>query len=342
MGRILYLCSQESDYLQDLFYQGLISLLGSEQVIEWPWNWSYHISRKAYPRNLGYPEGAVWQILPEGFDHLKGLKHLQWSEVSLVIVASCKPDVFHTYLNFQKQIPSSVPVIFLDGGDFPELGGDLWRLGKPELYLEAIKQRPFDFIFKREKLLQKDYPNNVAPLPFAVPSKKIPPIDFSELDRKYQVTFWAVESDPVRTQALKLIEDHFDCRSNGTTRNQTFKKYKRKGDFYLEELARSRVILNFRGVGWDTLRYWEVFGLSRFLISQRPQIDIPDNFIHGEEIIFCKDDLSDLLELISHYLVSVEERESIAQRGAEKARRSHTETARVQYFFKILGEKKIL
>ena len=63
---------------------------------------------------------------------------------------------------------------------------------------------------------------------------------------------------------MELIQDRFDCRANGTTRNQVFKKYKRKGDFYLEELKRARITLNFRGVGWDTLRYWEVPALSGF------------------------------------------------------------------------------
>ncbi len=329
MLKALYICSRESDYLQDLIYSGLCEILGAQRVIDWPWNRNFHWPRKKYPRNLGYRHFNFTH-----FDKLVlGADRIPWNEVGVVFVAATKPDCFESYLSLQSKIPSGVPVVFLDGGDFPEIGGDLHRLKRPELLQEVEKKRPFDFVFKREMLEDKSYPTNTAPLPFAIPFHLMAPPDEGG---KYDVSFWAVESDPVRTQALELIEDKFDCRENGTTRNQVFKKYKRKGFYYLQELARCKVVLNFRGVGWDTLRYWEVFGLHGFLISQRPKIVIPDNFEHGKEIIFCKDDLSDLVDLCQYYLDHPRERIQIAKMGSIKAQRKHSTQARAQFVLDTL------
>jgi len=337
---ILYICSRESDYLQDLIYAGLCDLAGTQRVIDWPWNPNFHWPRKKYPRNLGFG-GLNLQHLPK---LLLGPNSLPWDQIGCVFVAAMKPDCFQSYLDLLPKIPSQVPVVLLDGGDFPDIGGDLQRLKRPDLWEQTERQRPFDFVFKREMLENKNYPTNTAPLPFAIPYKAMPEsatkkTSFSAQDFRYDVSFWAVESDPVRTKALGLIENQFDCRENGTTRNQVFKKYKRKGLFYLEELARCKIILNFRGVGWDTLRYWEVFGLNRFMISQRPQILIPDNFVDRKEIVFCKDDLSDLLQLCEYYLHHDDEREAIARAGAAKARESHSTEARARFVLRTLRDR---
>jgi len=332
MGSVLYICSRESDYLQDLTHAGLCEILGSANVIDWPWNRNFHIPRKKYPRNLGYRSLNLHHLGPS---FLKVLP-LPWNEIRCVFVAATKPDCFQSYLDLLPEIPSHIPVVFLDGGDFPEIGGDLHRLKRPDLFDQVLQKRPFDFVFKREMLENQKYPDNTAPLPFSIPFRLMPKLSADPSNLKYDVSFWAVESDPIRTKALSLIEGQFDCRENGTTRNQVFKKYKRKGLFYLEELGRCKVILNFRGVGWDTLRYWEVFGLERFMISQRPQILIPDNFVHGKEIIFCKDDLSDLRDLCQYYLENKTARESIAKAGALKAREKHSDKARAQYILQTL------
>jgi spore maturation protein CgeB len=109
------------------------------------------------------------------------------------------------------------------------------------------------------------------------------------------------------------------------------KKYKRKGLFYLQELARCKIGLNFRGAGWDTLRYWEIPALGGFMISQRPQIMIENNYIDGEEIVFCKDDLSDLIELCEYYLEHEDERKRIANNSKKKTEAYHTDTQRALY-----------
>lgn len=320
--KVLFLNTPETDYLQDLSYSGLVKALGPGWVIDYPWNPRFHLPLKGYPRDLGRTRFA-WPRL-----------HVDVGSFGLVMVGAAKPGCLRHYLDIVDRIPPSTPVAFIDGGDWPEIGGDLKRLGGWELYLEEVKRRPFDLVFKREMVEGEAYPENTYPLPFSFNFDRLP--GKAALSLKYQVSFWAVESNPVRTKALELLEDRFDCRANGTVRNQVFSKYKRKGVRYLEELASCAVVLNFPGAGWDTLRYWEIPALGRFMISMRPRIAIPENFVDGKEAVFCRDDLSDLVDLCQYYLDHPEEREAIAKAGAVKARARHSDEARARYMLEII------
>jgi hypothetical protein len=320
--KILFLNTSETDYLQDLTYSGLVRLLGRERVIDHPWNPHYHLPLKPYPKNLGYC-GLAW---PRLGDTLK--------DCDIIMVGAAKPRVFQCYIDIAERIPDSTPVIFLDGGDWPETGGDLKRLGGWELYRQAVEHRPFDLVFKREMCENISYPAKTFPLTFSFNFDRLPRHLPREL--KYQVSFWAVESNRVRTRALELIENRFDCRANGTVRHQVFSKYRRKGRRYLEELAACSVVLNFPGAGWDTLRYWEVPALGRFMISQKPRIAIPHNFKEGQEVVFCRDDLSDLIELCQYYLDHPQEREAIARAAEAKAREKHSDEARAKYIMELM------
>lgn len=313
--KVLFLCSSRFDYLQDVVYSGLVKCLGQDNIKVAPFNRSFFLRSKIYPKNIGYnghPISFVKNLI--GFDY------------DLVIVAACKVEPFEKYLNLKLK---DVPVVFIDGGDRHEIGGDLDRYGRFDLFKSAQKRRPFDLIFKREILSGTNVESNVHALPIGFNMDRLENVKTDE--KKYDVSFWAVESDPIRTQALNLIKDKWDCESNGTTLNQTFVKYARKGDFYLEELQRCKVVLNFRGGGWDTLRYWEVPALGTFMISGKPGFLIPNNFVDDESIVYCQDDLSDLVEKIDYYLKNESERERIAKNSREHLLNYHTDKARAEY-----------
>ena len=317
--KILYINSHHFDYVQDTVYSGLCKVVGHSNIKISPFNRSYCFDMKEYPKNMGYSKGSFYPYLKSrmGFDF------------NLVIVGSTKVDTFETYKRILPRIPSDVPIVYLDGGDSDIFGGEIIKKGRENLFNEVIAIRPFDLVFKREMTLESTYPENFFPLPICVNLDRVDHIDKKE--KKYDVSFWAVESDPIRTKVLDLIKDKWDCEANGTTLNQTFKRYARKGDFYLEELQRCKVVLNFRGGGWDTLRYWEVPALGTFMISGKPGFEIPNNFIDGESIVYCQDDLSDLVEKIDYYLNHESEREEIAKKSREHLLKYHTDKARAEY-----------
>lgn len=321
--KILYINSPHFDYMQDILYSGLVKESGAKNIKSIPFNFNFCCSTKKYPRNLGAVKGNA---IPYIASRLMPFRY------DCVILASAKRQVFEVYNKIAGKIPAHIPVAFVDGGDMENVGGDAERKGFKELYDEARAKRDFDFIFKREMIIGKQYDKNVLPLPFGFNFDRIPGKVVRE--KAYDVSFWAVESHEVRTKALKILEDKYDCKANGTERNQRFKHYKRKGEFYLEELQACKIVLNFRGGGWDTLRYWEVPALKTFLLSQKPQIVIPDDFTHGENIVYCKDDLSDLTELIDYYLSHDDERERVALAAYDHLKRYHSDRERAKYVIK--------
>ena len=324
--KILFINTPEPDYLQDLTYSGLAKLLGPGQVADHPWNPHYHLPLRRYPRNLGGTSFSPPRIFTD------------FSHYDLALVGAAKPRCFQNYINIVNKIPASAPVVFVDGGDWPEVGGDLKRLGAWELYREAVGRRPFDLVFKREMVEGTPYPEATFPLPFSFNFDRLPRNLPAKL--KYQVSFWAADSNPIRGKAIDILQDKFDCRDNGTFLHKEFRQFKRRGARYLTELAACTVVLNLPGLGWDTLRYWEVPALGRLMVSMRPRIAIPGNFIDGKEIAFCRDDLLDLVELCQRYLDHPGEREAMAMAAQAKARAQHSDLARARYLMEIIAKCK--
>lgn len=317
--RILYINRPKSEYLQEFLYTGLCKVLGTEKIKEYPWNPRTHLNHRPYPKNLN--RFSLNNIV-------KSLQAQFIKNYDAIIVASCHPYTLNKYYEIMDTIDNKIPRIFIDGGDFPALAGDLERFGGKDLYQKIEDKRPFDLIFKREYCLDQQYPKNVYSLPMCFNYDWLPNID---KNYKYDVAFWAVETDKIRTQALELLENKFDCKENGTVRNQIMKKYKRKGIFYLQEITKAKVGLNFRGGGWDTLRFWELLGMGCFVISQKIDLKIEEPFIDKEDIVYCKDDLSNLIELCEYYLENDEERERIASNARKKVEKHHTDIARASF-----------
>ncbi|WP_081211261.1 glycosyltransferase family protein [Salegentibacter sediminis] len=318
--KILYINANLMDYQQDIIYGGLVKVLGAKNVHPIPFNHSFYFNLRKYPKNIGYHQGGLFAYLKNRF--------LSFN-YDCVIVSSTKYQSFDFYSEILDKIPDSCPVAFLDGGDRAEIGGDLSRLGYPKLYQETIKKRPFDLIFKREMLKNVDYPTNVYPCPFAFNMDRIKSIK-KHTTKKYDVSFWANESHKSRTKIFSLLKGKYDCEENGTIRGFSFGSFQRRGNYYFEELKRCKVVLNIRGAGWDTLRFWEVPALSTFMLSQKPDIMIPNDFTDEMNIAYFEDDFSDFYEKIDYYLENESVREKIAFAGYQHLCKYHTDIARAK------------
>ena len=319
--KILYINSKSADYVQDLTYTGLVKTFGFNNVIDYHWNRKYHVPYRKYPKNMGYIKNSF----------ISSFFNRSFKDIDYVFIGSSKVDCFERYLEVIDSIPTNIPVVLIDGGDRCDgIAKDLESYSRPDLREKVLSKRKINFIFKREYLIDTEYDDNIFPLPMCFNYDRMPKMDYN---LKYDVSFWAVESHQIRKDALDLLENKFDCKKNGTERNQKFSKYKRKGDEYLRELGRCKIVLNFRGGGWDTMRYWETPAIGRFMISQKPGIVIPNNYRDKKEVIFCKDDLSDLEELCEYYLKNESKREKIAKNAIEYSKQYHTDEKRIDYIF---------
>jgi glycosyl transferase family 1 len=319
--KVLFIGSKKYDYMQDIVYSGLIKILGFKNVFEYNWNKKYHIPHKKYPKNLGYFKYSFFSSI-----------HFSKRGYDLVILAATKPDCFKSYINLAPNIPSNIPVVWIDGGDRPEVGGDLERLGEPSLLKQAQAIRNFDLIFKREMKIGQNYPKYVYPLTFGFNLSVVP--ERLPKRKKYDVAFWAGESHPIRTKVLNLLHNQFDCNSNGTSKGVGLASFSRKGTFYLEELSACKINLSFRGGGFDTLRYWEIPAVGSLLISEPNDIQIPDNFEHQKHAIFCDSSAEDLINICNFYLKENDKREKIAIEGKKHLHNFHTDEQRAKFILK--------
>lgn len=316
--KVLFIGSRSYDYMQDIVYSGLIKTLGFKNVIEFRWNKKYHLPHKKYPKNLGYFKNS---IIPSII--------LNRRNYDLVILAATKPDSFNSYIKIAHRISPEIPVIWIDGGDKAEVGGDLERLGKPHLLDKARTLRDFDIIFKREMKTNKEYSANVLPLTFGFNLDRLPK-KISGI-KKYDVAFWAGESHPIRTKVFDILKNKFDCDSNGTSKGVTLSSFPRKGEFYLEELSACKINLSFRGGGFDTLRYWEIPAVRSMLLSEPADIIIENDFIDEKHAIFCDPLADDLVDLCNYYLKENTKREKITVNGEQHLHRFHTDIQRAKF-----------
>jgi hypothetical protein len=181
----------------------------------------------------------------------------------------------------------------------------------------------------------EDVPKNVFPLPFSLDTTKVPILPPNPTP-KFQVQFWAVESSETRKRVFALLKGRYDCEENGTRVGQKFRQYMFRGNSYFRAVNQCRISLSFSGAGFDTLRYWEIPALGSLLISERPTIQIPNNFVHQKHAIFCKNDLSDLLDLIDYYLVHEKERNAIIQASQKHCLAYHTHLCRSTYLLETI------
>jgi len=108
---------------------------------------------------------------------------------------------------------------------------------------------------------------------------------------------------------------------------------------YFELLAQSKMALSIRGAGFDTVRYWEIVASKRLLVSETPYIHIPHNFEHGKHALFCRPDLSDLVDIVRASLKDEACRQSMIEQAYQHLLRYHTCEQRAKQFLEICRTK---
>jgi len=342
---ILWISSQETDYLADLTYAGLTQILGKQKVVDFPFHWSYHREKRFFwNRKNEYPSNLGWLQTDRpsrGFSILEIKKNLDQNEFQMVVLSSAKPDALECLAQLLPAI--KVPWVFVDGGDWQELGGDFKRTGgqkSQDLFQTILREQPPALVFKRE--MPSGFKNEwMFPFPFSAQISRLPKF-LPAQQKKYQVLFWAVESSGVRREAFKLLRGRYDCDQNGSVAGQKSRRYAYRGPRYFEALSQTRIVLSFRGEGFDTLRFWEAPACGSLLLSEKPFIQIPNGFEDRVHAVFCNPDLSDLLTLIDYYLSHEKEAEAIAQAGQKHLLKYHTPLKRGEYFLeKVASVLKI-
>ncbi len=106
---------------------------------------------------------------------------------------------------------------------------------------------------------------------------------------------------------------------------------------YILKLAMSKAGLSAKGVGYDTVRYWELPAYGSTLISERLPLVIPHDFIDAESALFFGNN-EELKQKIKKYVVDSDEWKEIARNGQRQFFRYHTPKKRAEQVLSLVRE----
>ena len=114
----------------------------------------------------------------------------------------------------------------------------------------------------------------------------------------------------IRKHAIGLLSDQDKFDFEGGLKTVTYHNF-------LKEVARSKICVDLPGLGPLCFRLMNYLAIGTCVVAYPHESILHVPLIDREHIVYCKPDLSDLIDLCEHYLTHVEERERIA-RNARK------------------------
>jgi hypothetical protein len=314
--RILVLTHDRSDYGMDTLYDGLCRLIGTDNVLEYPWKPTLHgRSREAaqdYPCFFNHPSE------PRSLERL--LVELRDRRFDLIVYADVVQMARREDVRRILDAARGLPMVVYDPWD------------SCHIPMDAIARYtggyPIELVFKREMLACVDYGPATVPLPFGFSEALAPePVGGS----RSMELFWAGKRVwSLRPIYLKRIEQVL-----GRAFPDGFEQAE-----YSRRLSSAGIGLSLFGSGFDSVRYWEVPAHGVMLLSERPPIRIPHNFADGVSAVFF-DDLPELEGKLAHYLARPDEVRAIAEQGRRHFLKHHTTSARARHFLGRLEQRHI-
>ncbi len=303
--RVLFVTHPRYHYGLDVLYDGLCTVLGGGNVLEYPYKPSLHGELPEHMRH--YPCSFDLPGEPAALERV--LAELRDGAFDLVLWGDCEQGVPQAEARRIAEAASDTPVFIVDQLDEP-----LSVRERVRAYTGGLLEAGY---FKREHLACADHGPNTFPLPFAYPDGRVAVAADTERDVPL---FWAGHRlFGMRRLYLEHIERRFGLDLAGTFEQRE----------YAARLGRARLALNLFGAGFDTVRYWEIPAHGSMLFSERLPILIPHEFTDGENAVFFRD-TAELEERLEHYLARPEESAAVAARGRAHFLRYHTGSARAR------------
>ncbi len=304
--RILIIGHDNADCGMDALYDGLCRVLGDERVTEYPWKAHYHGA--ALHDDLRHPCASSHQGARQRAEQLS--EALAQGAFDCIFYAdplelTSEEDV----LRLTAANPKTPIFLF----DVQDQGFNVFERMMTRIRRERVHGR-----FKREMLIGQDYGPDAWPLNLTCLN---PPQTLEEGPRSVSPPFWAGH----RSLGLRrLCLDDIEGR-----RGWRFPLLLSAAD-YRRGLLETQVGLDFFGLGFDTVRYWEIPAHGAMLLAERRPILVPNNFEEGREAMFF-DDLPDLMAKLEYCESHPDEAARIARAGRERFLQDHTVVARAAY-----------
>lgn len=337
--KILLINHPEMDHIEAMTFAGMTKLLGSENVITYPFKKSYYgIADGDYILDDG-KKGFTSQyegIVPRKGNpmNIEGIKEI-WDEINLVIMGTVRTYGVKAMRELKKEISNWwQPLIFVEGEDSDRIWWELVQEFRPSIY------------FKREykKDVQIRYPSSftfwppIVPCPFSAINEKIPS---PKENRELNVYSVCGNTHPLRaavTQKLSNMNLSKSCMwmDNVLMDNNLGHRDNLVG--YYTNLINSKIGVAVRGHGMDTLRFWETAACGALLFTHDNNQIHPNPFEDGKNCAMFKNDLSDFEEKLRYYLEDENECKKVAANGHSHLLKYHTSEQRAKYIIEKTNE----
>ncbi len=303
--RVLFLMNPRPHYGIDVLFDGLCDCLGDEQVIDYPHKPWLHGEDTDQMRQ--YPCRFDRAGSPKSLEEVLAL--LDGGAFDLILYADVEGDLPQDEMHDIIQRAGGCPVALVDGLDsFADFRGRV---------SDYLGFSDFIAYFKREKHRAIEYGPHTYPLPFAYDRRRALKVVG---EARPMPLFWAGHRQfGTRRIYLETLEARY-----GQDLNQSFSP-----DDYVRRIRESAIGLNCFGLGFDTVRYWELPANGCMLLSDRLPIEIPFDFVDGKHAVFF-DDLPSLIEKLDYYQAHTDEVAEIAAAGHAHYMQHHTNEARAR------------
>jgi Glycosyl transferases group 1 len=357
--RILFLADDHLDYVSDPLYIGLSRLLGNEHVVDYPYKTAFHDS-----------ECRPWYLIQRPgrrYSREETLDLLRDHAFDLVCLASFRQESLDECAQLYRNVPFP-PMVFVDGEDRASIRHDVVGQYPIQVYFKRDYFWQRGSKFRDLGALAWTFRGNLRlfertfPLPLSIVMEALP--DFGGIRKEIDVSYRGRASHPSRVKAVEILSRMEGIKfSGGVYADPDDRKYKLKAgaferlrtkvldnglalaadrekkqapEAYYREIASSRIAVALRGGGLTPPpRYYEIVAMKTLLISDLPKAVIPNEFVDRCHAIYCKDDLSDLENLVRRYLREDAAREAIVNDGFTHLMKFHTCERRAEYFLDV-------
>lgn len=341
--RVLVLTHPEADFLAYSVYDGLCSILGVENVFEYPWKRSYHGEIDRYPsmytNHAPEVKGLMWEESDEGpqgltapFDWATAWpgtprsrdeirRFLQFKLFDIVVCESPRSTVLQSLRQFRDVLPPRL--VMVDGEDHDHV------------HVEHIQEFGVGVYLKRE--LTEARSRSAEGLacwvrPFSFASSALPPeesLPEPEIDILCAVGATHPNREPVAALVDRLHADGFRV---DTKRRKVWREY-------MGAIRRSRVVVAPRGFGQDTLRRWEVTGAGGALLFAERLTILEERPLRDGEHCVLYENADDLEEKLRRWLADEPRRAATAAAGHAFVQAHHTNAARARRLIELASER---
>lgn len=316
--KILFLIHPFPNFVPDLLLHGLRKLFGTN-VIEYPVKESLYkgqltciVSEDELCQNL-------FDISAESFDRENIERKINLGYFDYIF---CDLRALDNFYQMNLILPEKF--IIVEGEDFP-----------------YYKIKPNNGVILRRETDGTDYS---IPLQMALPEEVLQQIiKYDGVEKKYSMGFLG-SVDSLCVERREMVEELASFYTDSlfqTTSYPSDDNISPQGRFgkedYYKAMQSCNIVLNFRGAGLDTFRYWENSACNSIHLSQRLNLLIPNDF-EEEKHIFKFKNISELKRKIDYILEIKSEWNEIKYLSREHLLNYHLTDKRALYIMNKLYE----